>query len=296
MKQKTITVFTPTYNRAHLLPVAYNSLKCQTVMDFEWLIVDDGSTDNTRAVVDAFIAEGAMDIRYVWQENRGQYFAHNTALDHACGELLSFLDSDDSYTPQAMERIIYYYNQIKDNDTFAGVCGLKADRSGRIIGGGGLPLLDCTVIDYRYRYKQKGDKAECFKLKYARECPFPVFEGKYSPNALVWNRIGHVRKLRYFAEVCMICEWCDDSMSRTVTANRRSTPDAYLLHYSELSNYRIPFWQKLRAGINYWRFAPCSHRNFVDKWRGITQWKSIIGLPAGLLFYLCDTLEERRRK
>ena len=100
-----VTIFTPTYNRASLLVKAYNSLKTQTCFDFEWLIIDDGSTDNTKSLVDSFIDEGLINIRYYYQENRGQYYAHNTAARLAKGELFTFLDSDDAYLEQTVERL-----------------------------------------------------------------------------------------------------------------------------------------------------------------------------------------------
>ena len=290
---KTITVFTPTYNRAHLLANAYESLKAQTVKDFEWLIVDDGSADNTKSVVDTFIQEGIVEIQYVYQENRGQYWAHNTALKYAKGELLAFLDSDDVYTPNAIERILFYYEQIRDNDEFAGVAGLKADSRGDVVGSNvDFQILDCSSLDFKYKYRHhfKGDCLECFKMKIACLYPFPEFAGKSVPNGLVWNRIAANYKLRYFAEVMYLYEWSDDSLSRTVIRNRRSTPEAYLLYYSELSNYDIPLWYKIRSAINYWRFAFCARISFKEKFRGITVWKSILGLPAGFLFYVRDSL------
>lgn len=287
---KTITVFTPTYNRGHLLVDAYKSLLAQTVKDFLWLIIDDGSTDDTKSIVESFQKEGCINIKYVYQENHGQYWAHNTALKNAEGELLAFLDSDDVYTPNAIERILFYYNQIKEDDDFAGVAGLKADKSGKVVGGKvDYDVLDCSILDYRYRYHYKGDKLECFKLKDARLYPFPEFNGKYAPNALIWNRISSSKKLRYFAEIVHLYDWSEDSMSRTIIKNRRSTPDAYLLYYSELSNYDIPLWYKIRSAINYWRFAPCSSKGLLEKLRGINLWKSILGLPLGILCYVHDT-------
>ena len=154
---------------------------------------------------------------------------------------------------------------------------------------GGTRVLDCSILDYRYRYHYKGDKLECFKLKYARLYPFPEFNGKFVPNALIWNRISSSKKLRYFAEIVHLYDWSEDSMSRTIIKNRRSTPDAYLLYYSELSNYDIPLWYKIRSAINYWRFAPCSQKGLLEKLRGISLWKSLLGLPPGVLFYIRDS-------
>lgn len=290
---KTVTVFTPTYNRANLLVNAYESLKKQTCKDFEWLIVDDGSIDNTREVVDGFIKENIVDIKYIHQENRGQYFAHNTAAEYADSQFFTFLDSDDVYTSDAVERLIFYSNQISDKDDFAGVAGLKADFKGNIRGGDvAYDILDCSIIEYRYKYCYKGDKLECFKTPLIKETLFPVFKGKYVPNALVWNRIGCMLKMRYFNEILYYCEYAGDSMSLSIVKNRQSTPDAYLLYYSELSNYPIPVYYKIRSSINYWRFAFYSHGSFGDKLKQMGYWKSFLGFPLGCLCFLIDKWRE----
>lgn len=294
---KTVTVFTPTYNRAYRLQKAYDSLVAQTCQDFEWLIIDDGSTDDTKSLVDSFIKEAKIQIRYVYQSNRGQYFAHNTALKHAQGELLAFLDSDDSLLPIAIERFIYYYNQIKNDDDYVGVAGLKVKSSGEIVGSSvDYNVLDLSIIDYRYKFHYKGDKSECFKLSMAKLYPFPEFSGKYVPNALVWNRISNIKKIRYFNEVVHMYNIYEDSMSNTIIENRRSTPDAYLLYYSELSNYKIPLFYKIRSAINYWRFAPSSDKSFIDKIRGISLWKSMFCMLPGYLCYMIDSLRLRLKK
>lgn len=286
---KTITVFTPTYNRAELLKNAYESLKKQTVKDFEWLIVDDGSTDDTKQVVESFISEKILDIKYIYQENRGQYFAHNTAAKYAESELFTFLDSDDVYLDNTIEILLSYFNQIKLDDSFAGIAGLKAGRNGKIVGGNvDYDVLDCTVIDFRYKYKYKGDKLESFRTSLIKQFLFPIYEGKYVPNALIWNRISNKLKIRYFAKVVEYYELSSDSMSYTIIQNRRSTPDAYLLYYSELSKYDIPFYFKLRSAINFWRFAVCSKKSFKEKLSYMESWKNILAIPLGYLCYYID--------
>ena len=100
-----LTVCTPTYNRAHTLPRLYESLVRQTSQDFEWLVVDDGSTDNTRELVDGWVAEGRIRIRYVYKENGGKPSAHNLGVRMAAGELFFCVDSDDYLTDNAVEVI-----------------------------------------------------------------------------------------------------------------------------------------------------------------------------------------------
>lgn len=290
-----VTVFTPTYNRASLLLNAYESLKRQTCKDFEWLIVDDGSIDNTREVVESFKSENILNIIYVYQKNRGQYYAHNTALQYASSELFTFLDSDDTYLDNSIETLLFYYDQIKLDEQFVGVAGLKANKLGQIVGGDvDYDIIDCSIIDFRYKYKYKGDRLEAFKTDVIKKFAFPIFDGKYVPNALVWNRISHSLKVRYFSRVVEYYEWVGDSMSHSIIENRQSTPDAYLLYYSELSSYNIPVYYKIRSAINYWRFAPYSNVLFWKKLQCMSIWKSIIGLPLGSLCWLIDKIRVNR--
>ena len=167
-----ITVFTPTYNRAKLLPRLYESLCKQTFRDFEWIIVDDGSVDDTHDVVESFMngnddenGSNNFPIRYYYQENGGKHRAINHGVREAKGELFLILDSDDSLPSDSLELITEVYSQIKDNESFGGVCGYMAHHDGTIIGKGNEEnILDTNTIDLRYRYNVKGDMCEVFKI------------------------------------------------------------------------------------------------------------------------------------
>ena len=106
-----ITIFTPTYNRDYIIINLYKSLLIQTLKDFEWLIIDDGSTDNTELLVSSFIKDNKINIRYIKQQNGGKHRAINKALEEAKGELFFIVDSDDQLVDNAIERILYYFDQ-----------------------------------------------------------------------------------------------------------------------------------------------------------------------------------------
>ena len=197
-----ITVFTPTYNRAHLLPRLYESLKVQTFKEFEWLIVDDGSTDNTEIVVSNFIADNKILIRYFKQRNGGKHRAINRGVKEAQGELFFIVDSDDKLPPAALERIAQYYSQVSGNTHFAGVCGLKCYFDGTKVGGQQyFETFDCSMLEIRQKYHIHGDLAEVFRTDVLREMPFPVFEDeRFCPEDLVWNRISQKYIMRFFHE------------------------------------------------------------------------------------------------
>lgn len=284
-----ITVFTPTYNRAYIIKKLYKSLLIQTFIDFEWLIVDDGSTDNTESLVLSFVNENKINIRYIKQQNGGKHRAINKALEEAKGELFFIVDSDDQLVYNAIERILYYFNQIKEDPSFAGVCGVKAYFDGKKVGGEvDFDILDCSSILFRFNYRMKGDMAEVFRTEIFRKYPFPDIEDeRFCPEALVWNRIGMKYRLRYFNEKIYLCDYLQDGLTAKIVKLRMDSPLASMLYYSELYKTPIPFLQKVKAATNYWRFFFCSHNSFVYKVKQIGIC-SLVLFPLGFLYHLND--------
>ena len=177
-----ITVFTPTYNRADLLHRLYDTLILQTYKNFEWVIVDDGSKDNTKDVVSSFVKEGKINIHYVQQKNGGKHRAINTGIGLAKGELFFILDSDDILPNNSLELVVKTYQPIKYDMSFAGVSGIDGNFDGRIIGSG-LPdeSIDCDSVDIRYKFHVTGDMKEVFRTSVMKEFPFPdIEEEKFS--------------------------------------------------------------------------------------------------------------------
>ena len=131
--QKTLTVFTPAYNRAHTIGRTYESLCRQMCKDFEWLVIDDGSSDNTRELVEGWIAERKIPIRYIYQENQGMHGAHNTAYKNITTELNTCIDSDDWMPDDAVEIIVNLWKE-KGSERYAGIIGLDYASTGGLIG------------------------------------------------------------------------------------------------------------------------------------------------------------------
>lgn len=291
-----ITVFTPTYNRAYIIENLYLSLCRQTFSNFEWLVVDDGSTDNTEKIISSFLAERKIQIRYFRQKNAGKYRAINRGVLESCGELFFIVDSDDTLAPNALERIAFHYENIRRDSSFAGVCGLKVYPSGEKVGGEENWITrDCSSLDFRYRYGAKGDMAEVFRTEVLREFPFPKIEGeRFCPMSLVWNRIAQKYRLRYFYEKIYICEYLPDGITSNAVKIHRNSPEACMLYYSEFSRIALlPFPQKLKGVINFWRFAFVSKRSFLSKLKqgGLF---SLVGLVPGVLMFLRDNRSTER--
>ena len=128
------TIFTPTYNRKELLKNLYESLKNQTYKDFEWIIVNDGSSDGTELSVRQFLDEKILDIKYFYKENGGKQRAYNYGVEKARGELFICLDSDDKYVDNALETILKYWKKYENDREIAGMGYLSIYENGEVIG------------------------------------------------------------------------------------------------------------------------------------------------------------------
>lgn len=280
-----ITVFTPTYNRAHLLGRLYESLCAQRFTDFEWLIVDDGSTDGTASLVQSFIAKRRIDIKYLSQRNGGKHRAINHGVGQAKGELFFIVDSDDYLPADSLQSIATEY--AKCDSSMGGVAGLDATDGGKVIGSGlAQEFIECNSMEIRFKHHVTGDLAEVFKTSVMREFPFPEIDGeKFCPEALVWNRIALKYNLRYFNKVIYIAEYQDGGLTDNIVRVRRQSPVTSTTYYAELLLSSIPWGQKLKAAINYWRF-----RLYCKKFSKVPQlplaWNAV--WPLGWLMHLRD--------
>ena len=174
---KSLTVFTPAFNRAHLLPRIYESLKNQTCGDFLWLIVDDGSSDHTKEVVAEFVKENKVEIGYLFQENQGMHGAHNTAYENISTLLNTCIDSDDFMPVDAVEKIIQRWNAIEDQEKYSGIIGLDADLQGNLIGTKFLTAT--TTLEGFYAGGGSGDKKLVYRTEVMKNYPaYPLFPGE----------------------------------------------------------------------------------------------------------------------
>ena len=216
-----LTIFTPTYNRAYTLGRLYNSLKEQKKYEFEWIIVDDASTDNTTELVNDFKADcNEFDIIYVKQTHGGKHRAINKALDIAKGEFFFIVDSDDYLTDDAVEKILLWIESIKNNKNIAGVSGLRVYPDNSAIGG----MPKCNENSYidasnfeRGKYNLLGDKAEIYKTDIMRKNKFPEFEGEYFvTEGVCWNAIAaEGYKVRWFNTPIYVCDYLEDGLTKT---------------------------------------------------------------------------------
>lgn len=232
-----VTVCTPTYNRAYCLSDLYQSLKVQTNKNFEWIIVDDGSCDNTKGIVSDWVEhEKNFDIRYIYKENGGKHTAVNRGVQHAQGECLIIVDSDDILAPNAIEDILTAFAELPQ-EGFAGVGFNKLFLDGSLVGTTfSGDSVDATSLE-RPRYNIGGDKAEVFYTEILKKYPFPVFEGeRFLTEAIVWNRIAAAGyKLRWYNKGIYLCQYREDGLS--MNASGLNSFEGYTLAVKELLSY-----------------------------------------------------------
>lgn len=277
-----LTIFTPTYNRAAMLPRLYNSLKCQSGMDFEWLIVDDGSSDDTKSAVDGFITEAKFPIRYYWKENGGKHTAHNFALDKAQGEWFFCVDSDDILAPNGLEMIAKAVEQI-DGDK--GIVAYKSDQLGN-------RLSDAFPDGYTYAkmneltliHQCKGEFSLVFPTSVAKEYPFPIFAGeRFVTECVVYDRMDLVCPMYLLPQVVTICEYQTDGYSQNANAVMAKNPNGFCLYFMQRIDI-VPSWvSRLVCAGKYWCFRLIA-KNKDLRYRGKHRFLCALGLPVGLVF------------
>lgn len=251
---KTITVFTPTYNRAYCLDQCYQSLIRQTNQDFIWLIIDDGSTDNTEELVGSWIKENKIAIRYHYQENQGMHGGHNAAYRLIETTLNVCIDSDDFMPDNAIEKILVNWDIVKDKPEFAGIVGLDADSKGNIIG---TPIPEnikkTTLYDIYNKHKVKGDKKLVYRTEVVKKYPaYPIFEGeRFVPLGDLYLLIDQDYKLYPVNEVFCIVEYLPDGSSMNMLKQYRRHPKGFAFSRKNRMRLARSFKEQFKNAIHY---------------------------------------------
>lgn len=258
MKGYKITIFTPTYNRAYTLATLYESLLKQKEKDFEWIIVDDGSTDNTQELVSQFIQEKKISIKYIKQQNRGKHVAVNKGLEIAKGELFFVVDSDDYLTKDAINEIIDARSKLKNIDKdYCGIAGLKLYPNGKMIGKTFKGEYIDTYFHKQYKYNIKGDKSYVFFTEIFKQYPYPVFDGEKhtAPSVSMVRMSKDGYKIRHINKKICICEYLEDGLTKQGNRKLINNFEAYTLRNKELICLDIPVKRKLAIIAKYFHIA-----------------------------------------
>lgn len=307
------TVFTPTYNRADILERVYESLCAQTMRGFEWLIVDDGSTDHTEDRVKGWIEAGRIAIRYLKQPNQGKHIAINKGVEHARGELFLIFDSDDRCKPRTLERFLYHWNSIPEEERkrFTGATCLCEDEDGRLVGDP-FPsdVTDSDSAEIRFRHGVTGEKWGFHRTEVLRQFPFPSVEKakgyNYVPEGIVWLKIASVFKTRYFNETLRIYYRNDsgESLMRSTRPLAEEARGAMDMHREILDTQWRFFWaaplEFIRSGVHYGRFSRHARVPLSEAVRRLGTWKTrllvLLVFPVSLALERGDAYAERQSK
>lgn len=274
-----ITIMTPTYNRAYILEKAYLSLKKQTCLDFEWIIIDDGSSDNTEQLVKKWIQECQnFRITYLKQPNGGKHRAVNKGVDLAKYEYILILDSDDALAENAVTKVHEWIADIAGLKSFAGVAGLKANGNNAIGGMIQQAYVDATNLERR-KYRLLGDKAEVYKTEILKQYPFPEFEDEnFIRESAVWDHIAKDGlKLRWYNEIIYLCEYIEDGLTKNTNA------ETYRKNFNGFT-YCARLYLQTHSGI--WALHKCGEFYDVAKRKGLDIQASaqILQVNRGYLF------------
>lgn len=264
----SLTVFTPAYNRAHTIWRTYESLCRQLSKEFEWLVIDDGSTDGTRELVSSWISgqpeptedfEGFCDagfkIRYIWKENGGLHTGYNTAYANIDTELCVCIDSDDWMPDDAVEKIIHCWNERGGNQS-AGIMGLDFDTDGNPLGGF-FPegLTETYFLDMYIKNIHRADTKEVMRTDLMKKvAPQVGFDGEknFNPVYMLLQVCDDYPLLVLNENLCIVEYQQDDSMSRGIYRQYVNSPRSFAkLRLLEMQLKRNTFKNRFRSAIHY---------------------------------------------
>ena len=233
-----ITILTPTYNRAYTLQRLFDSLITQEDMNFEWLIVDDGSADTTKDLINSFDEKKLIDIRYFYQENMGKPSAINLGIKKSSRDYIFIVDSDDVITNDCIGVLSSEIERhLANKAAFSGLCFRKGKLDGSVLGN----EIKNINLEYEFYHSTniknlcKVDMAYCFKKIYMEKNAFPRLNGEnFVPELYVWNKITDLNLVyTYMNKVIYLCEYMPDGLSANFKSQLKKNPNGFLLYYKD---------------------------------------------------------------
>ena len=282
-----LTIVTPTFNRAHTLPRCYDSLLKQTCWDFEWIIVDDGSTDNTQDVISGFDTDLFQVIK-IRKEKGGKHTALNASHPYIHGDYVLILDSDDYLTDTAVNEVLSGWSVYREEMTVGILAFLKGTSESEPV---------CTVADYetpvevlRYRRQSRigNDCCGVIRTEIFLKYPFPVYEGeKFISECALWNRAGRDYKCVYIDSVIYLCEYMEDGLTRSGRSMRIRNPKGGMYTSNLRMDRRNYFGQRCKYALLYTCYGHFAHKGFRQQMKE-TDYPILAAVcyPFGLLLYL----------
>lgn len=277
-----LTIFTPTYNRAASLKRTFNSLLNQTCKDFEWLIVDDGSTDDTQNLISQWESNSPFPIHYFRQENCGKYRAYNAGLQHAMGDLFICIDSDDWMPKDSVERILSHKSSLFADDKFAGIIALKEYPNKEIIGTSYPEAIHRSSLYQLEKKGYGGERSLLFKTGIAKQFLFPEKTNeKFITESVIYDRYENLYEFLVCNEVLTTCEYQDNGLSSNPRKLMLNNPAGYKLYFAQRVNLEDRILYKIKYAISYNAFAALYKGSYYD-YQGPHRFLIKIMMPLGL--------------
>ncbi len=296
LNMATLTVFTPTYNRAYVLKQCYDSLCRQTCKDFVWLIVDDGSSDNTKEIVDKWIAQNnGFEIQYVYKENGGMHTGHNKAYELIDTELNVCIDSDDYMPDDAVELIVNFWNENKDG-SYSGIIALDVYKNGQVIGKE-LPNKKSTTLSGYYQNGGQGDKKLIYRTEIINKYPaYPEFDGeKFVPLDYKYLLCDQDYELLIMNKPVCVVEYMEDGSSKNMLRQYYRNPRGFAFMRKVHMKYDKGVLKKFKTCIHY------VSSSFISKNKGFIKESpkkgmTVLAVPFGFALYLLVLYNNREGK
>ena len=281
-----LSIITPTYNRANLLPACYMSLCCQTDFDFEWIIIDDGSTDDTEAVVQSFQTDN-FPVFYRKKDNGGKHTALNASHDLIHGKYVLILDSDDTLTPDAVAVSKSEWEKWEKNSAVGVVTFLK----GSNVGNPNCVARDwetpVDIMRYRRICIHSSDCCEVIRTELFKKYPFPVFAGeRFLAEGALWGRVSYDCKCVYVDRVIYLCEYLDGGLTKSGRAMRIRNPLGGMFHANVYMAKKNFLKNRVKNGLLYTCYGFFAGKTPCEMASGC-QSKSLMWLclPFGWILY-----------
>lgn len=284
---KKLTIFTPTFNRAYCLGDLYASLCRQTSKDFLWLVIDDGSTDATKALVENWQLENRITIQYAYKENGGMHTAHNVAYENIQTELNVCIDSDDQMTDRAVELITAFWQKNK-SEKIAGILGLDEYKDGRIVSSRKFPehLSSGKYYELAGKYGLTGDVKFVYKTEVIKKyMPYPTFEGEiFTPLGYKYLLVDYDYDMLFLNEPLCIVDYRQDGNSHNLIKQYFRNPLGFLEERKVRMSKSFTFRERLKNTIHF-----ITSQLILKKWNfwseSTNKPLTIFALPFGALYY-----------
>lgn len=287
MKQKALTIFTPTFNRVHTIGRTYESLCLQTCKDFKWLVIDDGSTDNTKELVEEWKGrDNGFEISYVWKENGGLHTGYNKAIELMDTELCVCIDSDDYMPDDAVEKILDCW-ALKGSREVAGIIGLDYLLDNTPIGGNFPEIEKCHIYDLDFKYDHNTDVKFVARVDLLKQvAPQPTFNGEKNFNpSYMYKQIDWSYEWLILNENLCFVDYQPDGMANAIYRQFLNSPNSFAAQRINNLKTPAPISFYIKQYIHLCSSAIISH-NYSWLFKAPSVVLSFLFFPAGWVLSL----------